>query len=242
MMIYEFIFGFSTFVLYYALAALVLLLVRPLFKQQMELFRKLLHIACTMSVLVLQYAIETWYISVAVVLTFAVFVFPIIAFVERYPKVISAFHQRKKGEIRSSLVLVFVMMALLTTVFWGLLGESWKYITVIAVMAWGYGDAAASLIGKRFGKNKINHRLVESAKTREGTIAMSVVAFFAIFFSLLMFSSLNWYTSMITAMLIAPISAVVEMFSHNGVDTITVPLATAVPTYGVIQLLSVIGI
>ena len=77
-MIYEYIFGFSTFVLYYALAALVLLLVRPLFKSQMELFRKLLHIACTMSVLVLQYAIETWYISVAVVLTFAIFVFPII--------------------------------------------------------------------------------------------------------------------------------------------------------------------
>jgi len=241
-MIYEFIFGLSTFVLYYALAALVLLMVRPLFKHQMELFRKLLHIACTMSVLILQYAMETWYISVAVVLSFALFVYPVIAFVEKYPKVISALHQRKKGEIRSSLVLVFVMMALLTTVFWGLLGESWKFITVIAVMAWGFGDAAASLIGKSLGRNKINHRFVEKAKTREGTIAMSVVAFVAIFLSLIMYSQLSWYVSLLTAALIAPISAVVEMFSHNGMDTVTVPLATAVPTYGVILLFSVIGL
>jgi len=115
----------------------------------------------------------------------------VIAIVEKYPKVISAFHQRKKGEIRSSLVLAFVMMALLTTVFWGLLGESWKFITVIAVMAWGFGDAAASLIGKSFGRNKINNRLVEKAKTREGTIAMSVVAFVAIFLSLMMYSQLT---------------------------------------------------
>ncbi|MEA1884928.1 MAG: phosphatidate cytidylyltransferase [Thermotogota bacterium] len=241
-MIYEFIFGFSTFVLYYALAALVILMVRPLFKRQMEIFRKLLHIACTMSVLILQYAMETWYISVAVVLAFALFVYPVIAIVERYPKVISAFHQRKRGEIRSSLVLVFVMMALLTTVFWGLLGESWKFITVIAVMAWGFGDAAAAIIGKNLGRNKINHRLVEKTKTREGTIAMSVVAFVAIFLSLIMYSQLSWYVSLLTAALIAPISAVVEMFSHNGMDTITVPLATAVPTYGVIQLLSVVGL
>src|SRR6056297_1035803 len=241
-MIYEFIFGFSTFVLYYALAALVLLMVRPLFKHQMELFRKLLHIACTMSVLILQYAMETWYISVAVVLSFALFVYPVIAFVEKYPKVISALHQRKKGEIRSSLVLVFVMMALLTTVFWGLLGESWKFITVIAVMAWGFGDAAASLIGKSFGRNKINNRLVEKAKTREGTIAMSIVAFVAIFLSLMMYSQLTWYVSLLTAALIAPISAVVEMFCHNGMDTITVPLDTAVPIFGVILLFSVIGI
>ena len=241
-MIYEFIFGFSTFVLYYALAALVLLMLRPLFKNQMELFRKLLHIACTMSILILQYSIETWYVSVAVALSFALFVYPVIFFVEKYPKVISAFHQRKKGEIRSSLVLFFVMMAILTTVFWGVLGESWKFITVIAVMAWGFGDAAASLIGKSLGRNKINHRLVEKAKTREGTIAMSIVAFVANFLSLIMYSQLSWYVCLLTAALIAPISAVVEMFSHNGMDTITVPLATAVPAFGIIQLFSVIGI
>jgi dolichol kinase len=149
--------------------------------------------------------------------------------------------QRKNGEIRSSLVLVFLMMAVLTFVFWGCLGEEWKYVTVVSVMAWGFGDGAAALVGKRFGRNVVNHRWVEGKKTVEGSIAMYGVAALALFFSLFLLTATPWYYCLIAALCVAPICSVVELFSRNGTDTITVPLATAIPTFLIMKFFSIVA-
>ncbi len=135
--------------------------------------------------------------------------------------------EREGGEFKSSLIIVQVSIATLIFIFWGLLGEEWRYIAVVAVMAWGFGDAAAALVGKAIGRRRIMHPRIEGAKTYEGTLAMFIVAGLAIFFSLLIYAGQPWYVSFIVALLVAPVCAAVELFSNRGMDTLTVPLSTA---------------
>jgi len=49
-----------------------------------------------------------------------------------------------------------------------------------SVLAWGLGDAAAALVGKRFGRHFVRGRLVEGCKSLEGTFAMFVVSFISV--------------------------------------------------------------
>jgi dolichol kinase len=241
-MMHEILAGFGMFVGYYVIAASLLLTIKACLKPPKELFRKLLHIACVMSVLVLLYAFDTWYLAMLASIAFALLVYPVIAFAERFPKMMEMLIERKSGEIRSSLMIVFFMMAVLIAVFWGGFGEQWKYIVIISIMAWGFGDAAAALVGKAFGRNPINHRLVEGTKTREGTIAMCLVSAAVIFVSLIIYTSLPWYLCLAGALLVAPICALAELISRHGLDTITVPFAAAIPIFSLILLFTFLGV
>jgi phytol kinase len=173
---------------------------------------------------------------------FALALYPVITYIERFPKVMEMLIQRKNGEIKSSLIIVFFMMAVLIALFWGWMGEQWKYIIIVSVMTWGFGDAAAALVGKAFGRNRISHPWVDGNKTMEGAIAMCSVSAIAILLCLILYTSLPWYLCLAVALVIAPICAVVELISHNGLDTITVPFATAVPIFTLMILFSFMGV
>ena len=241
-MLSEFMSGFGLFIGYYIIAVLLLLIIRAYLKPPKELFRKLLHMTCVSSVLVLLYAFDTWYLAMYTVIVFALVLYPVIAYTERFPKVMEILIQRKKGEIKLSLLIVFFMMAVLIAIFWGLMGEQWKFIIIVSVMAWGFGDAAAALVGKAFGRHPINHRWVEGTKTREGTNAMYFVSAIAILICLMIYTSMPWYLCLSGAFLVAPICAIVELVSRNGMDTITVPLATAFPIFSLMILFSLMGV
>lgn len=241
-MLREALAGFGIFIGYFVILGSLLLIVRALFKPPRELFRKMLHLVCCTSVFVLLYAFDTWYLAMSAALAFALLVYPVIVFAERFPPIMDILVQRRGGEIRSSLMIVFTMMAGLIVVFWGALGEQWKYIIIVAVMAWGFGDAAAALVGKAWGRHPIRHRWVEGAKTREGTIAMYAISAATILLSLLAYAPVPWYLCLVAALLVAPICAVVELISHRGIDTITVPVATAIPVLALMLLFSFMGV
>jgi dolichol kinase len=114
-------------------------------------------------------------------------------------------------------------------------------MVAVAVMAWGFGDAAAALVGKFLGKRTIIHAWVEGAKTHEGSMAMMLAAFVAVFLTLLFLSELSWYISLLVALVVAPISAVVELFSKRGTDTLTIPLATAAVAFPLVVLFAYLG-
>ena len=102
-----------------------------------------------------------------------------------------------------------------------------KYLVIASVFAWGFGDAAAALVGKRFGQYYIEGKLVEGKKSLEGTFAMFVVSFISVFIILIAYSSLNWYSYLLIAIITAAVSAVVELYTKGGMDTLTCPLAAA---------------
>lgn len=181
-----------------------------------ELFRKFLHVMCMALVLLPIYLFRVWYLAVLSVLIAIPVIYPLLTLAERHPQYGKFFSQRKEGEVKRSFLLVSLMIIVLIVVFWGCLGEQWKYNIVVAVLAWGLGDAAAALIGKACGRHFLEHPLIEGKKTLEGTLAMFAVSCFAIGLVTILYAVLPWYLCLVLALMVSPFCALVELFSKNG--------------------------
>ena len=234
--------GFGLFIAYFVVAGLPPILLRAYLKTPFEVTRKMYHLVITLSIFPLLKLFSTWYTAVLAVFAFLLIVYPLLALAERSSIYKRIAVEREGGEFKRSFILVQLSIAILISVSWGLLGIEWQYIAAVAVMAWGFGDAAAALVGKAFGRRRIQHPRIEGAKTYEGTFAMFVVAGLAIFFTLLVYAGQSWQVSLAVAALVAPVSATVELFSHRGIDTLTVPLSVAFSLLSLMLLLSFLGV
>lgn len=221
----EFIIGYGILLGYFAVCVLGAFILRRLITVPTEVFRKTLHTILLGSIFVWTYAFRTWWISAIGTIIFMAMVYPILMFAERMPGYSKLLVERKPGEIKSSLVVAFSMFAVLICVCWGWLGE--KYLLIASVLAWGLGDAAAALVGKRFGKHYIEGRLVEGRKSLEGTLAMFVVSFITVLIVLLVKGPVKWYGYVPIAAVTAAVCAVVELYTKCGMDTLTCPFAAA---------------
>ncbi|HRL12012.1 MAG TPA: hypothetical protein PKX07_09050 [Aggregatilineales bacterium] len=234
--------GGLVLIAYYVIVGLPMLLLKAFDKLSFEVARKMYHFAITLSIFPLLKAFSSWQSAVLAAILFIVIVYPILLLIENsgFYKRIAV--ERKTGEFKSSLIIAQLMIASLIFVFWGVLGVEWQYIAVVAIMAWGFGDAAAALVGKSFGRNRIRHPRIKGTKTVEGALAMFVVAGLAIFLTLLIYAGQPWYVSILIAVLVAPISAVIELFSNHGLDTVTVPITVAFSVLGLTSILSLVGV
>jgi phytol kinase len=240
-MLHNDLIAFSLFIAYFVVAALLALLIKTHLKIPSEVFRKMLHIVITLSILPLLKLFSTWYMAVLAAFLLVLIIYPVLALVENTTFYKRLAPERAGGEFKRSLVIVQLSFAILITVFWGLLGIDYHSIAVVAVMAWGFGDAAAALVGKAFGRRQILHRWIEGAKTVEGTLAMFVVAGLSIYLTLLIYAGQSWQVSLAVSVLVAPVCSAVELLSSRGMDTLTVPLATAFTILSWISLFSFLG-
>lgn len=207
-----------------------------------EMLRKFLHIICTFFLLVLVNAFNEWYDVVIAMLVFVSALYPVLTLIEHFPQYGKFFYERRKGEVKKSVLILTVMVIVLVVVFWGLLGVNRKYIIIAAIMAWGFGDAAAALIGKAFGRHFIEHRHIEGKKTVEGTLAMYMASSLAIFATMMLQGAGPWYLCLAVALMAALVCAVVELFSLRGSDTITVPLSAAISMFILVSFFSRLGV
>ena len=236
--------GMALLVAYYLFITGALpLLLRVVIGLPFEVVRKLHHIGYTMSIFLLLELFSTWYAAVAAAFVLVLLAYPALTYLERF-----AFYKRilvereETGEIKRQLLWVQASFAMLIFIFWGLLGPESRSIAVVAVMAWGFGDAAAALVGKAVGRRRISHRLTEGTKTVEGTLAMLIVSGLSVFFTLLIYAGQPWYVSLTVALLIAPVCAAIELFSRRGVDTLTVPISAGLGVFTLMALFSVLGV
>ncbi|CAK7013667.1 hypothetical protein [Tissierella sp.] len=140
----DFIKGYGILLGYFVVCASGALVLRRLVSVPTEVFRKTLHIILLGSIFVWTYAFKTWWVSAIAAMVFIAMVYPILVFAERIPGYSELLTERKRGEIKSSLVVVFSMFTVLICVCWGWLGE--RYLVIASVLAWGLGDAAAAAI------------------------------------------------------------------------------------------------
>lgn len=208
-----------------------------------EVIRKMQHVSYSLSVFILLRLFSTWYMAVAAAFLLVLMAYPALYFLEKtsFYKRLFVDRTERGGELRKQLLYVQLSFALLILFFWGVLGAKWQYMVAVGVMAWGWGDAAAALVGKFFGKRTIVHAWVEGAKTHEGTLAMALATFVAVFFTLLFLSGLSWYICLLISLVVAPICAVVELFSKRGTDTLTIPFATAAMVFPLVVLFTYLG-
>ncbi len=207
-----------------------------------EITRKLYHIVITLSILPLVKVFSAWYMAVLAAFLLVLIAYPALTLLEHSSLYRRIAVERGSGEFKRSLIIVQTSIALLIFIFWGLHGEAWKYIAVVAVMAWGLGDAAAALVGKAIGRRRIVHPWIEGAKTYEGTLAMYIVAGLMIFLTLLIYADQSWPASLIVAALVAPVSATIELFSNRGMDTLTVPISTGLAVLSLMSLFTFLGV
>lgn len=233
-MIQEFLSGFIILIGYFVVCASCALLLRKLVKVPREVFRKILHLILLCSLLVLVYAFRTWWISALTAIVFVAMVFPILALAERIKGYSELLIERKRGEMKKSMIIVFGMFAALICLCWGWLGD--KELVLVCVYAWGFGDAAAALTGKRFGRHFLEGKLIEGRKSVEGTFAMFVVSFLSVIILLLFRGGLHWYGYIPIAAITAAVCAVVELYTRHGFDTVTCPLAAAAVVIPLVQL------
>lgn len=208
-----------------------------------EVIRKIQHVGYSMSIFILLQLFSTWYFAIGAAFLLVLLAYPVLYLLERTPfyKKLLVTRASQGGELRKQLLMVQLSFALLIFLFWGILGIKWQYMVAVAVMAWGFGDAAAALIGKFFGKRHVIHRWIEGAKTKEGALAMMITAFLAIFLTLLIYGGISWYLSLLVALFAAPICGLVELFSKKGTDTLTVPLAAAAMVFPLVYIFSILG-
>ena len=197
-------------------AVVVLLLVYRYAHLPHEVFRKLLHMVAFFSAPLIMHAADGWLTAVATLFLFGAAVWPLLALGERLPHYADIFVQRRTHEVRRSMLLLFWGDAALVGWCWGLCARPQQ--AVAAILMWGFGDATAALVGKRFGRHHVYLPLVDHKKTWEGSAAMCAVE--------VLVGSLVLGPSPVV-LLAAAVGAYVELATHAGYDTVTVPFALA---------------
>ena len=215
--------GTGILILYFAVAASCAIGSRFLIKIPDELFRKILHCILLGSLYMFVYAYEEWWVSALTAIVFEVIVYPILAVLEHFKNYSKLTTERKKGELKSSLMLVFTMFAVVVAICWGWLGD--KYLALASIYAWGFGDAAAALVGKKIGKHKIKWKYTDGKKSMEGSMAMFVTSLISVMIILGCRGGLGILGIIVVSLVTAAISTLAELYSKNGMDTVICPMS-----------------
>ena len=182
----EFVVGTSGVFIYFVIAASVALLSRYSFKIPDEIFRKILHCILLASFLFFVFGFQTWWMAVVLAVLFAVVVYPILAFFERFKGFSELTTERKSGELKSSLLIVFGMFAVVALVCWGWAGD--KYLV----------------------------------------LAMFVTSFISVAVILICQGTMSVGSCILISVVVALVSAITELYSKNGLDTVICPLSAMV--------------
>ena len=228
--------GMTALGIYIFVMVAVALFLRAFTRIPNEVYRKFLHCILLGALFIWTYGFRTWYVSVLSALGFAALMYPILILAGRIKVVRRFLVERKAGEFKQSLVVVFIMYAVVTTICWGIFND--RMLGLCSIYAWGFGDAAAALVGKRLGKHGIEGKHIEGRKSVEGTVAMFMVSFLCVMVLLMIRGGLKWYFCMFIAAVTAFVSAMTELFSLNGNDTIMCPLASMAVLLPLVYILS----
>ena len=221
-----FLYGAGITMLYIVVAVAIMLLLRKLITIPDELFRKILHFILLGAYIHLVFAFDKWWMATVLSTSLILILFPALFFAEKIPMFSSFVNERKKGEFKSSMVFAVGMMAFSTAICWGMFGD--KYLVLASIYAWGIGDALAALIGKRFGKHKINWKLADGKKSIEGSLAMFLCAFASVFSVLFFRGGIGIAMCAVIAVLAAFVCTITEMCTKNGLDTVICPISAIV--------------
>ena len=208
------------FVLFIIPCVIVLLIIKFCTRVPKYVFRKLLHLVAFTCVIFMLLAEDDWYaVSIASLLIAAV-IYPILALAEKERWFAELFIEKRPGEIKRSLILLFSTFAVLAAAGWGLWGK--QMITAAAILMWGVGDAVAALVGIPFGRHKVHSKHTDGKKSWEGTISM-FLASFVFGAAFLVFHAHMPASGLISCVIGAAVGAAAELFSPSEWDTVSVP-------------------
>ena len=210
-------------IVYIVPSVLILLAIRFLTHLPSFVFRKLLHIVAFTCFTIMMLSTRQWEDAALTCLLLAAVIYPLLALAEHFPWYAHLFVQKSPGEVKRSMVMLFLMFAAVISLAWGLLGQ--PVAAAAAILMWGLGDAVAALIGIPFGKHKVLFPPVCGKKSWEGSAAMLAVSLLAGTVLLSLFGGVSVPYAMLCAACTAFLDTLVELLSPSEWDTVTVPVA-----------------
>jgi dolichol kinase len=169
------------------------------------------------------YALETWTHSALITIASIPFIYPVLFLLSKIPGLTRTFNARKKGEYGISFVVLAVTYTTVIALCWGLCGE--RLLAVASFLAWGPGDAAAALIGKKIGNHRIGKGKVKSL---EGSAAMLTLSLICVFTVLMIDGGFSIPVTVLVSIITAIVTTIVEFYVLNGFDTFFCPASAAV--------------
>ena len=215
------------FLAYSACVGIPLIVIRFTMKIPDFVFRKMMHLFAVCSVFPLAFATDLCWASVAVICVCLVVAVVMILIHENASFFNKLFVEKSTHEVAINFASFFILTAVLFSVFWGILGDKYKYIAVASIMAWGPGDGMAAIVGISSGKHKIKGKHIEGTKSVEGTAAMIITSFICTFLTLWFMKAFPWHRCFLIAAVVGVVSGFTELYTMNGWDTVSVPLAAA---------------
>ena len=227
---------FARFLLVIAVCAISLLLVRAIIPIPRPIFRKLLHIIAFGTSAYLVAISASWQAAALAMVLFAAVIYPLLYVLEGSSWYAPLFIEKKPGEIKKSLLLLFLGEAAVVAIGWGLAGE--RAIAAAAILMWGVGDGFAALVGIYLGRHPLPRAISDGKKTWEGSAAMFLTAMACGAVTLHRMLSLPPITLLAVTLPTAALAAFTELASREGNDTVTVPLVTVTALAVLLRLLA----
>ena len=188
-------------------------------------FRKMLHAMAFLFSALMILVSPGWRSAALAALIAAVLLYPLLGALEKHRWYGVLFVQKRPGEVRRSMVMIFAALMAVVGVLWGIFGQ--RQLAAASILMWGFGDAAAALVGIPFGQHKVKSGLTDGKKSWEGSAAMLAVSFLCGFAVLLWGQQLAPLHAVRSAGAAAVLCTLAELFSPGEWDTFTVPAVTA---------------
>jgi len=135
--------------------------------------------------------------------------------------------ERKPRDLTNLGTVYFPIALLLMVIFtWQdspVLSNAHPYLGGLGIMAMGYGDGFAALVGSHRGTRK--YSILGSTKSLEGSLTMFIAALIPLFFLILLGGSVPWLLALGLAALLSLLATIVEAVTPLGLDNLTVPFA-----------------
>ncbi|MEI7555323.1 DUF92 domain-containing protein [Candidatus Chlorohelix sp.] len=189
-----------------------------------EFTRKIVHVGAGLAIFIILATFDNnhWYFGIIPTGTFVFF-----NYLSSRLRLIKAMDLQ--GDTLGTVYFPF-SVTLLLAIFWS---QNLAYIAVAGTMAMTWGDAAASILGRAFGKHP--YFIAGHRRSFEGSGAMFIFSFVPILFTLLfMNTGLDMSRTIAYAFFLALIATMLEAVSLVGLDNIFVPIGIGMALWAMV--------
>ncbi len=189
--------------------------------------RKTIHVGVGLWVIPTVMVFADWRIAIIPPLTFVVTNYLIHRF-----RLLPAF-----GEDPLNLGTVFFpasFAAVLALFFRPGTADDLAFVAVAAVLAMALGDAAAAVVGARYGTRR--YTILGHSRTMEGSLAMCLVTAVAIAVTLVAMAGFGWHPAVAFGLVVGTAAAGIEAMCPFGSDNLFVPLGVGGLLWALVEL------
>ncbi len=128
------------------------------------------------------------------------------------------------GTVYFPIALLFFVIAAFTF--------SNAYVGAVSILTLGYGDGFAAVIGKKYGKKRL-----ENGKSLVGTITMFIVTYLVAMTLSIIYLNTSIPLILIGSLIVALVATLTELFTPKGLDNLSIPLVVGLVVYGLLRII-----